>query len=187
MQQQEICPMCALCRKLTELLMWQTVWVAVSMSVLLIGSNLQAQSVPTQMLGSWRLVGVYSTDNIQGLYPEEQRKLLGTKVVFESTSITSCEQSVNVTSVIRSRVSADDLLEAYHTTFKSLGIKSRTVEKVVLNNNASGNCLGSLTLPGEEVYLKSHDEICVNLDGVFFKAVRIRAKAREAGARRPGK
>lgn len=134
--------------------------------------------MPTELVGSWRLVKVYRISNIYGLHPSEQREILGTTVIFRANSLTSCEQSVNITSVVSSRVSPDELLEQYFTTFKSLGITSQTVEKVRLNDNASGNCLGSLTLPGEEVFLKSRYEICINMDGVFFKAVRIKAKAR---------
>jgi len=166
------------CRKLCAFRPWRFIRIAASLSVLSFALSSFGENMPAELLGGWRLVKVYKTDSLQGLSPREiQRKLLGTIVVFRASSLTSCGQTTNITSVVRSRIFPGDLLFQYHVTFESLGITSQTVDKVVLNNDESGNCLGELTLPGEEIYLKSHDEICVNLDGAFFKAVRIKSKA----------
>lgn len=148
--------------------------------VFLPGHSTFAENVPDKLQGSWRIVGVYESSDIPGLDRKEQKKLLGTKLVFGANRLTSCGQSVSITSVISKTLSSDDLLGLTHTSFRNLGIESNTVEEIVLNNNASGNCLGTFTLPGEDVYLKNHNEICVNLDGVFFKATRIPTRGRMA-------
>lgn len=176
MRQQEPCQMCVLCRKLCRFCPWRFIQIAVFLSVLWPAISSFGQSVPAALLGDWRLVELYSTTSLQGLPPKEEKGLVGTTVVFRANSLTACGQSVDISSAVSSRISSDDLLFEYHATFKSVGITSQSVEMVLLNNDASGNCLGELTIPGELVYLKSQDEICINFDGAFFKAVRIKSK-----------
>jgi hypothetical protein len=139
--------------------------------------------MPEGLIGTWRLISVYPA-NINGLHPKEQRKLLGTKITIDADSLAACGQKIEIKSVSTSRIATDDMFFQYHLSFANLGIRDETMLRVVINDNQDGDCLGRLAIPGEEVYLKSHDEICVTLDGVVFKASRIR-NARKSAAPPP--
>lgn len=48
----------------------------------------------------------------------------------------------------------------------------QTVMEVVLNERQSGRCFAAFPLPGQDVYLKSKDEIVIAFEGVFYRVVR---------------
>jgi hypothetical protein len=150
-------------------------WILMWVLLFVFAGAASADPMPEGLIGTWRIVSVYTTKNVYGLHPKEQHKLLGSKVTISANNLASCGQIVEVKSVSTSRITTDDLLFSYRVTFHDLGIKDQSVLRVVINDNEDGNCLGRIALPGEEVYLKSAQEICVTLDGVVFKAIRIKA------------
>jgi hypothetical protein len=122
--------------------------------------------------GTWVITSIYHTQNVEGPSPAEQKKLIGSGIVYSDRSIKSCGQSAAVTSVEQKRVDAEDFLANTLARFSEVGINAPTVTELVLNNRQAGICFGAFPLPGQDVYLKSKDEILIAFEGVFYRAMR---------------
>jgi hypothetical protein len=122
--------------------------------------------------GTWVIKSIYRTQNIQGPSPAEQKKLIGSRIVYSDRSLQSCGQSVAITSTDRFQVDSADFLANTRVRFSEVEIDARSVTEVVLNNRQAGSCFEAFPLPGQDVYLKSKDEILICFEGVFYRAER---------------
>jgi hypothetical protein len=130
------------------------------------------KDAPTGMKGIWIIKSIYQTQNVQGPSPTEQKQLVGSEVVYGDRTLTSCGQSVPITSVNQHRVVSAEFLANNNVRFSEVDIHTATVKEVVLNFRQAGTCLDGFPLPGQDVYLKSKDEIVIAFEGVFYRVVR---------------
>lgn len=77
-----------------------------------------------------------------------------------------------VKSIKVSHVSSHDFLANTRVRFSEVGINTSNVTEVVLNQRESGTCFGAFPLPGQDVYIKNEDELLIDFEGVFYRAVR---------------
>jgi hypothetical protein len=124
--------------------------------------------------GTWVIKSIYHTDNIEGPSPDEQKKLIGSEVEYGDRSLESCGQSVPITRVEEHRVDAAKFLADTRVRFSEVEINAPNVVEVVLNDRQAGSCFGAFPQPGQDVYFKSKDEILIDFEGVFYRAVRTR-------------
>ncbi|GLQ97276.1 hypothetical protein GCM10007863_16960 [Dyella mobilis] len=122
--------------------------------------------------GTWVLKSIYKTQNVQGPGVSEQEKLLGTTVSVSGSVLSSCGQSVPVKSIKVLEISPDDFLTDTRTRFNEVGVDASSIEEVVLNDRRSGACFAAFPLPGQDIYIKSRDELLIDFEGVFYRAVR---------------
>ena len=122
--------------------------------------------------GTWVIKSIYRTPNIQGPSPAEQKKLIGSKIVFGDSSLESCGQSVPITSTQEFQVDSAEFLANNLVRFSEVKIDAQSVTEVVLNNGQAGTCLKAFPAPGQDVYLKSKDELLIAFEGVFYRATR---------------
>ena len=127
---------------------------------------------PSAIRGTWVIKSIYRTHNIEGPSPAEQKKLIGSKIVYSDRSLESCGQSVPITSTEEHQVDSADFLANTKVRFSEVEIDSRSVTELVLNNRQAGSCFEAFPSPGQDVYLKSKDEILIDFEGVFYRAVR---------------
>ena len=132
-----------------------------------------AQNSPvTAIRGTWIIKSIYHTQNVQGPSPIEQEKLVGSEIVYGDRNLKSCGQSVPITSIDQHRVDSAEFLADARVRFTEVGIQGATVIEVVLNHRQAGRCFEAFPLPGQDVYLKSKDEIVIAFEGVFYRVVR---------------
>jgi hypothetical protein len=122
--------------------------------------------------GTWVIKSIYRTPNIQGPSLAEQKKLIGTRIVYSDRTLESCGQSVPITSTDDFQVDSADFLANTRARFSDVEIGARLVTEVVLNNRQAGSCFEAFPSPGQDVYLKSKDEILISFEGVFYRAMR---------------
>ena len=127
---------------------------------------------PRVIRGTWVIKSIYRTQNIEGPGTAEQKKLIGTKIVYGDRSLESCGSSVPITSIEEHLVDSADFLANTQVRFSEVEIDARSVTEVVLNNRQAGSCFEAFPSPGQDVYLKSKDEILIDFEGVFYRAVR---------------
>lgn len=146
------------------------------LSFLLLGAIARAKQARTgaadEIRGTWVITSIYNTQNVQGPSPDEQKKLIGSEIVYSDRSLKSCGQSVAITSVDQNRVDASHFLANTLVRFKEVQIYASEVTEVVLNNREAGTCFGAFPQPGQDIYLKSKDEILIAFEGVFYRALR---------------
>lgn len=124
--------------------------------------------------GTWMLTEIYQTSNVEGPSPSEQKKLLGTHIVLNAGSLEACGQSVPVKSIRASQVSSDDFLFNTHARFVEVGIKAPEITEIIINNREAGTCFGAFSLPGQDIYIQNKDELLIDFEGVFYRALRKR-------------
>ena len=122
--------------------------------------------------GSWVIKSIYTTQNVEGPDPSQQKKLVGTQVVVSAQSLHACGQSVPIKSIEVHQVSSDEFLTNTRARFSEVEIHSPSVTEVIMNNRQAGSCFQVFPLPGQDVYIKSKNEILISFEGVFYKAVR---------------
>jgi hypothetical protein len=122
--------------------------------------------------GTWVIKSIYRTQSIEGPSPVEQKKLIESTIVYSDRSLESCGQSVPITSIDEHQVDSGDFLSNTRVRFSEVEIDARSVTEVVLNNRRAGSCFQAFPSPGQDVYLKSRDEILIDFEGVFYRAVR---------------
>jgi hypothetical protein len=146
--------------------------LALSLLVLTVMAHAQQHRTDASAIrGRWVITAIYHTQ-VEGPSPAEQKKLIGSEIVYSDRSLKSCGQSVAITSVNQNRVDADEFLADTRVRFTDVGINASSVTELVLNNRLAGSCFEVFPLPGQDVYLKSKDEILIAFEGVFYRAVR---------------
>jgi hypothetical protein len=144
--------------------------------IALLASACVSQSTPVDashiVSGTWVLKSIYTTQNVEGPSPSQQKKLLGSTIIFGSRSLKACGQSVPITSVEVYQVSGADFLANTRVRFGEVGIGTPSITEMVVNNRQSGSCFDAFPLPGQDIYIKSKDEILVYFEGVFYRALR---------------
>ena len=132
-----------------------------------------AQNGPASAIrGTWIIKSIYHTQNVQGPSPTEQKKLVGSEIVYGDQNLNSCGQSVPITSIDQHQVDSAEFLANTRVRFTEISIHATAVIEVVLNDRQAGRCFEAFPLPGQDVYLKSKDEIVIAFEGVFYRGVR---------------
>jgi hypothetical protein len=144
--------------------------------IALLASSCRSQCIPADVSdivsGTWVIKSIYKTQNVAGPNPSQQKKLLGSTIVLDSRSLTACGQSVPITSVEVHQVVATDFLANTQVRFGEVGIEAPSIKEVVINDRHSGSCFKAFPLPGQDIYIKSKDEILIDFEGVFYRALR---------------
>lgn len=126
----------------------------------------------TMAYGTWILKSIYPTQNVEGPSPAQQKKLLGTVIVLNASTLKACGQAVPVKTIKVNQVSSADFLEDNRVRFSEVGVEGASITEIVINHRQSGTCFGAFPLPGQDIYVKSRNEILVLFEGVFYRALR---------------
>lgn len=135
------------------------------------GQN-ETANEPAMIYGTWILKSIYPTQNVEGPSPAQQKKLLGTAIVLNASTLRACGQSVPVKTIKVNQVSSTDFLEDNRVRFSEVGIEGESVTEIVINHRQSGTCFNAFPLPGQDIYVKNKNEILVYFEGVFYRALR---------------
>jgi len=126
----------------------------------------------TMVYGTWILKSIYPTQNVEGPSPAQQKKLLGTTIILNASTLKACGQSVPVKTIKVNQVSSTDFLEDNRVRFSEVGVEGASITEIVINHRQSGTCFDAFPLPGQDIYVKNKNEILVYFEGVFYRALR---------------
>jgi len=132
----------------------------------------EAANQSATVYGTWILKSIYPTQNVEGPSPAQQKKLLGTTIVLDASTLKACGQSVPVKTIKVNQVSSTDFLQDNRVRFSEVGVEGESVTEIVINHRQSGTCFGAFPLPGQDIYVKSKNEVLVYFEGVFYRALR---------------
>ena len=121
---------------------------------------------------TWIIKSIYRTHNVQGPSPTEQKKLVGSEVEYSDRTLRSCGESVPISSIEQHRTDSAEFLANTRVRFTEVDIHAASVTEMVLNGRLGGECFEVFPLPGQDVYVKSKNEILIAFEGVFYRAVR---------------
>lgn len=125
-----------------------------------------------ELAGKWTLVSIYRTSNMQGPSAAEAKRLVGTHIIYGAHKMSSCGAAVAISGLKEQSFSEDELLQGFHGRFSELGLREKTIDGIIIEQGASGMCFGAFPPPGRTIFLKSKNELIVDFEGVFYRAVR---------------
>ncbi|MGI4828223.1 MAG: hypothetical protein ACRYFU_08545 [Janthinobacterium lividum] len=125
------------------------------------------------LAGTWTLASIYRTSNVQGPSVAEGKRLLGTHVLYGPHMMSSCGKSVLIGSHEEQEFSEDDLLQDFRGRFSELGVRGKKIEGITMNPEPSAVCFGAFSLPGNVIFVKGKNELIVDFEGVFYRAIRL--------------
>lgn len=122
--------------------------------------------------GKWVLKSIYVTQNAQGPSLLERRKLLGSVITFTAHSLISCGKSVPIRTIKLHTVQESQFLENTGVRFREVNLNNSKIEEVIINDRQSGLCLNAFPVPGLDIYIKGRNEILIDFEGIFYRALR---------------
>jgi hypothetical protein len=137
----------------------------------------QQTTLPFALHGTWEIVGEYETRNVTALDQVEVRRLIGSLLTFSEGSLASCGQSIAISSIQVRALTGKEFFSGVYVNFSEVHISSTSVDEVLVDGDSAGDCRGSRTLPGEHVYIKSKNELLIQYEGGFFRAVKSKKSA----------
>lgn len=143
-----------------------------------VGSIAQtSKSIPREMEGTWVIKSYYMTPNVWIISLKQAQSLVGSNLIYEDGTLTACNQHVVINKVERGDVSAAEFLARRNNVhFRDVGINGEIAHEITINGRSGGNCFGTYELPGEDVYVKSRNELLLDFEGVYFRAIRVMPK-----------
>lgn len=157
-------------------MLYLTCWFA-TVTLLVPGVPSMGQSATevhyADLVGTWTLISIYRTSNVQGPSDSEAKRLLGTHIVYNVHTISSCGADNPIAAVKEKKLSPEDLLFDARIRFPELGLRGNAVKEITLEAGNSGTCFGAFPLPGQRFYIKSKNELVVDFEGVCYRAVRL--------------
>lgn len=135
------------------------------------GQN-ETANEPTMVYGTWILKSMYRTQNVEGPSPAQQKKLLGTTIVLNASTLKACGQSVPVKTIKVNQISSTDFIDETRARFSEVGVEAASITEIVINDRQSGTCFDAFPLPGQDIYIKDKNEILVYFEGLFYRGLR---------------
>jgi len=131
-----------------------------------------SHALPESVYGSWVIKSVYKTHNVTGLNGAAERRLIGSHLRFTQGSVESCGASASIATVESKDVTEEEFFAGVYVRFKDVGVTTKTIDEVLVNGGEAGDCNGTGTLPGEHFFIKGRNEILIQYEGAFFRALK---------------
>ena len=144
----------------------------ISLLASLCSAQIDTANGSTMVYGTWILKSIYPTQNVEGPSPAQQKKLIGTTIVLNASTLKACDQSVPVKTIKVNQVSSADFLENNRIRFSEVGVRGASIIEIVINQRQSGTCFDAFPLPGQDLYVKNKNEILVYFEGAVYRALR---------------
>jgi hypothetical protein len=125
-----------------------------------------ATSPPQWFWGCWVVTKVLPTSGTSGISPEQEKAIIGTRVIFTPTCARSGRTVLKLPKYSVKVLSARDFFKLGYFPLAQIGVKKQYVTQIelVLPEN-----LSDLDFPGNEVYLREKD-IVINVENDSFLA-----------------
>ena len=144
-------------------------------------STTMAQAMPASITGTWRIVKVLPTTNLQCWDAERAKTLLDTTLTYRPKLMAWRGGDVTIAEALSRTLTRRQFKDEYKVDLAELGIAAPSVLELDLQHE-DADITGSTTeVPGDTVLLAGPGKIVVSACGIFYSAVRVTTKA--AGGR----
>lgn len=138
-----------------------------------LGLSASPQTVPTSIAGTWRIVKILPTRNVQCWDADQARAMVGTTLTYQAHSMVWHGGAVPVSAALSRMLRRGSFLEEYKVDLPELGIAAETVEEIDLQHEDADVTGATTEVPGDTVVLAGRGRIVVSACGVFYSAVRV--------------
>jgi hypothetical protein len=144
--------------------------------------SVSAQSVPSELRGTWVVRRELPTNMISCWGEEDVRKLLGTEIEYSAELFRwkkiAIKNPIAVASVITARQFHDEYSGqgsgSSDVTFKQVGIDAGQARRITIRHPAAAVTGSTIEIPGDDVLVKNENTIIFSVCNVFFEAKRVR-------------
>lgn len=134
--------------------------------------------MPGSIAGSWRVVKVLPTHNVQCWDGERARGLVGSTVRYEQGSMRWQGGTVEIPEALTRELSRRKFHDEYKVDLSELGIRMEKVTEIDLQHEDADITGATTEVPGDTVVLAGPGRIVISACGVYYEAVRARPAAR---------
>ena len=145
--------------------------------MILTGSLLYAQTMPSSIAGAWRIGKILPTANTQCWDKARAQTLVGSTLTYKPHVLGWKGGDIPVTDALTRTLSAHKFLDEYKVDLATLGIHAASVTEVDLQHEDADITGATTEVPGDTVLVAGPGRIIVSACGVFYTATRV------AGAR----
>ena len=70
------------------------------------------------------------------------------------------------------QISPAEFVASTKVRFTEIGYTGANITEIVINDGQSGSCFAAFPIPGQDIYIKDKNELLIDFEGVFYRAVR---------------
>jgi hypothetical protein len=147
-----------------------------------------AQAIPSEVWGIWVIRRELPTSTISCWGEAEAKAIIGTEIEYSVDSFrwkdkTAKHITANVAVVTSTQFHDDNSGQGTNSsqiTFGQLGIRAATAKHIVISHpeTTSGLPAESTEMPGDDVLVRSHNNIIFSICNLYFEAERVGAHER---------
>jgi hypothetical protein len=146
-------------------------------AVMLTAVSLPAETLPSQLAGSWRITRILPTHNTACWNDEQAQPLVGSTLSYSRDAMqwrggTVPVQGVVVRQVTEKEFRNENSGSSGGVDFLQLGIRTRQVMEVDLQHEDADITGATTEVPGDSILVAGPNRIIVSACGVFFEATR---------------
>jgi hypothetical protein len=136
----------------------------------------RAQAIPASVSGSWRIVRILPTHNVQCWDEERARTLLGSTLLYKAHALVWQGGTAEITETLTRTISKRKFQDEYSVDLEELGIHAASITELDLQHEDADVTGATTEIPGDTIVLAGPARIVVSACGVFYSAVRVIAK-----------
>lgn len=136
-----------------------------------------AETLPSQLAGSWRIARILPTGNTACWSTDRARTLVGSTLSYSSKAMRWRGGNVPVEGIVTREMTGEQFRKENsgdkgYADFAQLGIRSGSVIEVDLQHEDADITGATTEVPGDSILLAGPNRIVVSACGVFFEATR---------------
>ena len=142
----------------------------------LIGIKSTAQSIPTLIVGRWRIQKILPTHNPQCWDEDEAKALIGNTLTYQAHAMTWRGGTEPISYALSRTQNRSSFMEEYKVDLPELGITAQSVEEIDLQHEDADVTGATTEIPGDTILVAGRGRIVVSACGVFYSAIRVADK-----------
>lgn len=124
---------------------------------------LPSGSLPSGLLGKWRVGTPYDTPNPVGITAEQEKHIRSVEIVYSPTNLHVCGKDVPIRTVEQKSLTDDQFLQAYGFLPRIIGMEQSPVLDLTINPSDGMNACGDFEDPGVHVLVGRDSHVVIEV------------------------
>jgi len=150
--------------------------IPLSLALAALCATSHAQAIPASVAGSWRIVRILPTHNVQCWDEARAKTLLGSTLFYKAHALVWQGGTASITEALTRTIAKQKFQEEYSVALEELGIHAESVTELDLQHEDADVTGATTEIPGDTIVLAGPVRIVVSACGVFYSAVRVTGK-----------
>jgi hypothetical protein len=120
-------------------------------------------SIPSQLIGKWRIGSPYSTPNPVGINAEQEKHIRSLQLIYSAHGLHVCGKDIPLRTATLRSLTSDQFLQAYGFLPHVIGMEESTVVDLTINLSDGMNACGNFEDPGVHVLIGSNNHFVIEV------------------------